>query len=171
MADQENKEGEQPVGETPAAPAFSPQRLYLKDLSFETPKGTDIFLKQWEPKVNQDLSTTSSKLSEDIFEVCMRITITVSHQEETLYLVEVEQAGIFKITGLSDQQLAQVLNTTCPNIIYPYAREVVDSTLTKASFPPLMLPPVNFEALFAHALAEAKAKEEGQSDVGEQIKH
>ncbi len=136
MADTEENDQIQTKDDVPAEPSFLPQRLYLKDLSFETPKGTSIFLQQWEPKVGQDLSTTSSKIGNDLFEVALRITITVKHNEDVLYLIEAEQGGIFKITGLSDQQLAQVLNTTCPNILFPYIREVIDSTVTKASFPP-----------------------------------
>jgi preprotein translocase subunit SecB len=159
MADTEENDQNPAIDQTPEEPSFSPQRLYLKDLSFETPKGTALFLRQWEPKIQQDLSTTSSKLGNDLFEVALRITITVKQVEDVLYLIEAEQGGIFKITGLSDQQLSQVLNTTCPNILFPYVREIIDSTVTKASFPPIMLPPVNFDSLFIAAVNKAKADE------------
>lgn len=164
----EKQEEEVESGEAQAQPtaSFSAQRIYLKGLSFETPKGAELFQKQWTPKVNQDLSTHSAQLGEGIFEVSLRVTITVKDEEETLYLVEVDQAGIFKIEGLGDQQLAQVLNTTCPSILFPYAREVIDSTLTKGSFPPLMIPPVNFDALFASAVAANQAR--GDQDTSDE---
>ena len=103
--------------------------------------------------------------------------MTVKHEEETLYLVEVDQAGIFKIAGLDEKHLAQVLNTTCPSMLFPYAREVIDNTLTKGTFPPLMIPPVNFDALFSTAVAAAQVKDEADgvapsSDTnGEQTQH
>ncbi|MDB2480787.1 protein-export chaperone SecB [Porticoccaceae bacterium] len=151
---------------TASEPQFSIQRIYLKDLSFETPQGPSAFTKQWQPKVNQDLSTKSAKIEEDVFEVSLRLTLTVSSDEETIYLIEVEQAGLFTIRGFADQQLTQVLNTTCPNLLFPYAREAIDNILTKGSFPPLMIPPINFDALFASAVqqAAAKAKDEPESE-------
>ena len=101
-----------------------------------------------------------------MFEVSLRLTLTVSSDEETIYLIEVEQAGLFTIRGFADQQLTQVLNTTCPNLLFPYAREAIDNILTKGSFPPLMIPPINFDALFASAVqqAAAKAKDEPESE-------
>lgn len=150
--------------ETPAATnseqktdvQFALQRIYLKDLSFESPQGVKAFTTQAKPKVNQELNTKTSKIEDNLYEVALRLTVTVADGEETLYLVEVEQAGLFAITGLQDQQLAQVLNTACPNILFPYAREAIDNTLTKATFPPLLLPPINFDALFASAVQQAQ---------------
>ena len=137
--------------ENAAGPNFAVQRIYLKDLSFETPQGPAAFQKQWKPKVNQDLSTKSEKIDDNTYEVALRITVTVKDEEETIYLIEVEQAGLFTIKGFEDQQLAQVLNVTCPTMLLPYAREAIDSTLIKGSFPPLMIPPINFESLFTNA--------------------
>lgn len=172
MADTEGNDEISATDPAPAEPSFSPQRLYLKDLSFEAPKGTNIFLKQWEPKVDQQLSTTSFKLDDDLFEVALRITITVKDKEEVLYLVEVEQGGIFKIIGLDEPKRLKVLNVMCPNILFPFVREVVDNVVTKASFPPLMLPPVNFDALFIAALEKAKAQKPAeQSGKGKTIAH
>ena len=137
---------------------FAIQRVFLKDLSFETPQGAAAFNKQWQPKVNQDLSTKSAKIADDLFEVALRLTITVTDGEETIYLIEVEQAGLFGIAGFEDQQITQILNTTCPNMLFPYAREAIDNILMKGSFPPLMIPPINFDALFANAVQQAAAK-------------
>jgi preprotein translocase subunit SecB len=152
--------------ENAAGPNFAVQRLYLKDLSFETPQGPAAFQKQWKPKVNQDLSTKSAKMDDNIYEVALRITVTVKDEEETIYLIEVEQAGLFTIKGIDGPQLAQVLNVTCASMLLPYAREAIDSTLIKGSFPPLMIPPINFDALFANALKQAsEAESEAKSEA------
>lgn len=156
MAEEEN------TAATNEAPQqqFALQRLYLKDLSFEAPMGAAGFKKQWQPSVNQELNTKTSKIEDGLFEVTLTLTITVKLEDETAFLVEVQQAGLFAINGIEGQQLAQVLNTVCPNILFPYAREAIDNAVTKGSFPALMLPPVNFDALFAQAVAQAKQKQE-----------
>ncbi|GAA5525278.1 protein-export protein SecB [Microbulbifer aestuariivivens] len=143
---------------------FAMQRIYLKDLSFETPMGAEVFRKEWKPQVNQELNTKTSKIDEDLYEVALTLTITVKLEDEAAFLVEVQQAGLFTVKGLEGQQLAQVLNTACPQILFPYAREVVDSAVTKGSFPALMLPPINFDALFAAALAQAQSQAEGAQE-------
>lgn len=142
---------------------FAMQRLYIKDLSFEAPMGAAAFRKQWKPQVGQDLNTKTVKIEDDLYEVVLTITVTVKLEEETAFLVEVQQAGLFAVKGIEGQQLAQVLNTMCPNILFPYAREAIDNAVTKGSFPALMLPPVNFDALFAQAVAQAKQKAEGEN--------
>ena len=153
-----------------SGPVFAIQRIYLKDLSFETPMGPSVFQKQWQPKVNQDLNTKNTKLENDLYEVALRLTLTVTDGEDTIYILEVKQAGIFAIKGLDPKQITHVINTTCPNILFPYAREAVDSVLSKGSFPALMLPPINFDALFASALKQA---EEGgkESPEGSETTH
>ena len=143
---------------------FAIQRIYLKDLSFETPQGAAAFQKQWKPKVNQDLNTKTNKLDDGVFEVSLRVTITMSDGDDTIYLVEAEQAGLFTIQGFNDEQMPQVLNTTCPSILFPYLRETLDNIITKGSFPALMLPPINFDALFASAVQQAAAQAEGNGD-------
>jgi preprotein translocase subunit SecB len=139
---------------------FAMQRIYLKDLSFEAPMGVEAFKQQWKPSVNQDLNTKTNKVEDGLFEVTLTLTVTVKLGEETAFLVEVQQAGLFTVAGIEGQQLAQVLNTTCPQILFPYAREAIDNAVTKGSFPALMLPPINFDALFAQAVAQAKAEAE-----------
>lgn len=135
---------------------FALQRIYLKDLSFETPMGPVAFHTEIKPQVGQELSTEVNKLDEDHFEVVLTVTITVKHGDETVYLIEAHQAGIFLVKGLEKRQMAQAINVLCPATLYPYVREVVDNVVIKGSFPALMLPPVNFEVLFAQALAKAK---------------
>lgn len=139
-----------------AAPKFAVQRIYLKDLSFEMPMGPAVFQKQVKPEINQDISLSTTKLADENYEVELTLTITVKDGEETIYLIEVHQAGIFAVQGLEGPQLAQILNTLCPSTLFPYAREAIDSVVTKGSFPALLLPPVNFEALFAKAVSEGQ---------------
>ena len=142
-------------------PQFALQRIYIKDLSFEAPMGYAAFQKQWNPKVQLDLNTTSNAIDEGNYEVQLTLTITAKQEDDTAFLVEVQQAGIFACSGFAPQQLHQVLNMMCPNILFPYAREAVDSLVTRGSFPALMIAPVNFEALYQQALAQQQAK--GQS--------
>ncbi len=152
---------------TPAAAAtdtapkieFALQRIYLKDLSYEAPQGAEAFRRQWKPQVSQDLSTQIKRLDDGHFDVTLHITITVKDGEDTMYLVEVQQAGIFLVKGLEGQQLTALLNTQCPNIIFPYARETVDSVITRGTFPALMMPPINFDAVFQQALAKAREQQ------------
>ncbi len=136
---------------------FSMQRIYTKDISFESPSTPNIFKKQWQPKVNVDLNTKSDKIDEEgNFEVVLTITITAKVDDETAFLVEVQQAGIFFITGIEDENLRRVLATAAPNILFPYARESIDTVCVKGGFPAVMLAPVNFDALYQQALAQAQ---------------
>lgn len=145
---------------------FVLQRIYAKDLSFESPAAPNIFKKQWQPKVNVELNTKSDKIDEDgNFEVVLTITITSKLDEETAFLIEVQQAGIFFVTGFEGEDLRRILGTTAPNILFPYARENIDAVCVKGGFPPVMLAPVNFDALFQQALAQAQAGEAGESEA------
>jgi preprotein translocase subunit SecB len=152
-------------------PQFSIQRIYVKDISFETPQGADAFQKQWKPKVSQDLNTKSKKISDDLYEVVLRVTITMADEDSTLYLIEVEQAGLFTIKGFADQQLPQVINATCPSILFPYLRDTIDNIVTKGSFPALMLPPINFDALYANAVQQAAEEAKNAQGSGSETKH
>ena len=155
---EENDQAEAGQEDQKAAPKFAVQRIYLKDLSFETPMGPAVFQKQVKPEINQDISLSTTKLGEGNYEVELTLTVTVKDGEDTIYLIEVHQAGIFSVEGVEGPQLAQLLNTICPATLFPYVREAVDSVVIKGSFPALMIPPVNFEALFAQAVAEGKLK-------------
>jgi preprotein translocase subunit SecB len=144
--------------DTNSGTQFALKRIFLKDLSFELPMGAQAFTRQWAPQVNQDIGTEVKKVDEEHYEVVLRITITVSEEDKTAYLIEVQQAGIFMVKGLEQPQLAQLLNSQCPAILFPYARELIDSVSVRGSFPALMLPPINFDALFQQALAEQRNK-------------
>ncbi len=127
---------------------FAIQKIYVKDLSFETPNSPAIFMEQRRPEINVQLGSSAQNLDQQNFEVVVSITVTVKIEERTVYLAEVNQAGIFTITGLPEQQLDQMLGAYCPNVLFPYAREVISDLVLRGGFPPLLLIPVNFEALY-----------------------
>ncbi len=134
------------------------QRVYTKDISFETPDSPEVFTGEWKPNMDLNLGTETRKLSDNTFEVVLKLTVTIKNKDKTAYLAEVHQAGIFTIKGLEDNQLAPVFGITCPNILFPYAREVVSDLVNKGSFPQLVLAPINFEALFAQQMQQQQAK-------------
>ena len=139
---------------------FAMQRIYTKDISFESPSTPDIFRKQWQPKVNVDLNTKSSRVDEEgNHEVVLTLTITAKLEEQAAFLVEVQQAGIFFVAGIEDDALRQLLSTVAPTILFPYAREAVDNLVVKGGFPALMIAPVNFDALFRQAVAQQAAED------------
>ncbi|MEM8562642.1 MAG: protein-export chaperone SecB [Pseudomonadota bacterium] len=139
---------------------FAMQRIYTKDISLESPVTPNVFKKQWQPKVNVDLATKSDKIDDaGNHEVVLTLTITAKVEEETAFLIEVQQAGIFLITGFSPEDLRRVVGTAAPNVLFPYARECIDSLCVKSGFPPLMLAPINFEAMYQQAMAQAQANQ------------
>ena len=145
MTDAANNEVQQPE--------FHIQRIYIKDVSFETPNTPAIFQKEWQPEVKLDMDTKTAVLSQDIYEVVLTLTVTCTLGEETAFLCEVKQAGIFTASNLEAQQLAHCLGSYCPNILFPYARETIAGLVSKGSFPQLNLAPVNFDALFSAHMA------------------
>ena len=134
------------------SPQFSLQRIYVKDLTFEAPKSPEIFRQEWTPSVGQDLNTRQKALEGDFHEVVLTLSVTVKNGEEVAFIAEVQQAGIFLIKGLDAASMSHTLGAFCPNILFPYAREALDSLVTRGSFPALMLSPVNFDALYAQEL-------------------
>jgi len=138
---------------------FTMQRIYVKDISYESPASPDIFRQNWQPNVNVDLNTRSSKADDSgNHEVVLTITVTAKIEEKNAFLVEVQQAGIFFAMGIEDEPLKQILATVAPNILFPYAREAIDGLVVKGGFPPLMLAPVNFDALYQQAMAQQAAQ-------------
>jgi preprotein translocase subunit SecB len=143
--------------ETPAAqPAasetrFGVQRIYIKDSSFEAPDTPECFRRQYNPQVNFSINSKSKKIEGNAYEVVLRLTADVKQDNKTVFLVEVQQAGIFEVGGLEGDRLEQVLSITCPSILFPYGREAVDAMVIKGSFPALMLAPINFEAVYMQA--------------------
>ena len=140
---------------------FALQRIYLKDASFESPKSPHGFREQWKPKVNLELNSRHDLIENSLYQVVLRVTVTVSTEDdELMYLVEVQQAGIFLVDGLEENARLHTLGSFCPNVLFPYAREIVDSLVVKGSFPPLMLNPVNFDAIYQQSLVEQARKED-----------
>lgn len=137
---------------------FNIERVYVKDISFESPLAPMIFTEQWKPKVKLDLNTATRPVSEGRYEVDLRVTVTTETDSEvTSLIVEVTQSGLFALSGFEEDRLKQLLATMCPNILFPYVREQIDSLMSKGGFPPLHLAPVNFDAVYAQALqAEAE---------------
>lgn len=138
---------------------FGIQRIYVKDLSFETPNSPQIFREAWEPTVNVELNVKTEKLDAHIYEVKLSITANVSSKEKTAFLAEVHQAGIFSVQGFNEAQLSRMLGSYCPTVLFPYAREVVSDLVSRGGFPPLYLAPINFEALYEQQLQQQTMKE------------
>ena len=144
-------------------PQFAIQRIYTKDISFEAPNAPEIFKKEWKPEVKLDLDTRSNKLEDGVYEVILSLTVTTKVGEETAFLCEVQQAGIFSAKddeSVPEGQLAHLLGSFCPNILFPYARETIASLVNRATFPQLNLAPVNFDALFAQYVQQRQAQEQ-----------
>ncbi len=142
---------------------FAIQRIYIKDISFESPNAPAIFRKEWQPEVKLDLDTRSEKLDDSTFEVVLSLTVTTTVGDETAFLCEVQQAGIFAVPTLPDVQMAHMLASFCPNILFPYARETVSSLVNRGTFPQLNLSPVNFDALFAQYVQQRQAQAEAEA--------
>ncbi|MCV2401701.1 protein-export chaperone SecB [Marinomonas sp. C2222] len=140
------------------APQLSMQRIFLKDISFESPRSPMVFQEEWKPEVGLELNTKSRQVGEHVFEVVLEITVTVKNNNETAFLVQVQQGGLFAIAGLDDQQLHHALGAFCPASLFPYARENIDSVVVKGSFAPLMLAPINFDALYMESLQKQQAE-------------
>ncbi|WP_067869328.1 protein-export chaperone SecB [Neptuniibacter marinus] len=137
-------------------PQFAVQRVYIKDASFESPNSPEIFMSPWKPEVGLEMNTQTNQVGENAFEVVLTLTVTVKNDEKTAFLVELQQAGIFAVSGLGEQEMHHTLGAFCPSILFPYAREAIDAMVIKASFPALMLAPVNFDALYAQQMAQAQ---------------
>ncbi len=144
----------------PEGPQFILQRVYTKDVSFETPNAPAIFTEKWEPETNVEINSTGNKLADDIFEVVLSITVTAKLGDKTAYLTEVHQAGIFTLAGFSEQELNAVIHSHCPNLLFPYVREVVSDLVSKGSFPQMLLQPINFDALYAQHMQKQQSSAE-----------
>ncbi len=139
---------------------FAIQRIYTKDISFESPNAPQVFITEWEPKINVDLSTEIQALSEDTIQVVLTVNVVAKHEDKTAFLVEVQQAGIFLAKGFSEEELGPLMGIGAPNALYPYAREVVSDLITRGSFPQFTLQPVNFEQMYAQQMASKKESAE-----------
>ena len=137
-------------------PVFAIEKIYVKDLSLEIPKAPNIFLERDTPEINLQLGTKSQGIGEGLYEVLLTVTVTAKIKDKIMFLVEAQQAGIFRIRNIPNGEIDPVLGIGCPNILFPYLREVVSDVVTRAGFPPVILNPVNFEAIYQQKKTEAK---------------
>jgi preprotein translocase subunit SecB len=140
-------------------PHFSIEKVYVKDMSLEIPGAPEIFLQRENPEIEIQLNSQGKGISDGTFEVVLTVTITAKLSDKTMFLVEVGQAGIFQIRNVPDQDLEPILAVACPNILFPYARETVSDCVNRAGFPPLLLAPVNFEALYQQRVIAAQQQQ------------
>ncbi len=141
---------------------LSIMKIYIKDFSFESPQSPGVFqAKDWSPQTNLNLRSSQSKMDDNIHEVVLTLTVETKDPDEdkTLFLVELQQAGIFEITGHADAELGVLLGSFCPNLLFPYAREAISSVVQRGGFPEFILQPINFDALYAASLQQAQQQQ------------
>jgi preprotein translocase subunit SecB len=151
----------------PQKPArqFAIQKIFIKDSSFESPNAPEIFTKKWEPEINMQMTNKHATLGEGVYEVILSLTLTAKLAKKTAYLVEVQQAGIFNIQGFEKDELNTMVGSYCLNILFPFAREAVSDVVTKGGFPQQLLPPVNFDALYAESLQQRKKQQNAERET------
>lgn len=150
---------------------FTVEKIYVKDVSFEAPNTPMVFNEQTQPQLNMNMSQKAARLADNVFEVVLGVTLTCQAGDKTVYLVEVQQAGIFGMQGFDERTLDLMLGTHCPNMLFPYARQQVSDLIQAGGFPPFYLQPINFEALYAEGLrrrAEQFAQQSSGSVVAPQ---
>ncbi|MFT4731055.1 MAG: preprotein translocase subunit SecB [Gammaproteobacteria bacterium] len=163
MAEENNTPTATPEQATQGA-QFSVQRIYTRDISFETPNSPAIFQKEWKPEVKLDIDTRTNEIEANLYEVVLSVTVTATLGEDTAFLCEVQQAGIFALGDMPDQNKAHTLGSFCPNMLFPYAREAVSNLVNRGTFPPLNLAPVNFDAIFA-AYMQKRAEQSAAAEA------
>ncbi|HWA12608.1 MAG TPA: protein-export chaperone SecB [Burkholderiales bacterium] len=142
----------------PGQPVFTIEKLFVKDLSIEVPNAPRIYLEREAPAVEIQMNNAANPLGDGYFEVLLTVTVTAKMGDKSAFLVEVTQGGVFQVRNVPDQEMDVVLGVTCPNILYPYAREVVSDAVVRAGFPPVVLSPINFEAVY-------QARQQGQAQA------
>ena len=148
-------------------PQLAIERIYLRDASFESPRAPAIFDGTWNPQVQVDINTRSNRLDDVRHEVVLTLTLKARIEDDVTMIVELQQAGVFRLQGMDDEVRQQALAVTCPNILFPYAREAVDALVTKGAFPAVMLAPISFEALFAEARRRREAEGGGDGVIAD----
>ncbi len=151
------------MGEQNNQPVFTIEKLYVKDLSLEVPGAPQIYRQREAPQVDVSMNNAGKRIDDGHFEVVINITITAKLKEQTVFLVEAAYGGVFQIRNVPEAEIETVLGVTCPNILFPYLREVVSETVSRAGFPPVVLHPMNFEAIYKATKQQAKAQPEAGS--------
>lgn len=140
---------------------FAIHRIFIKDLSFEAPDSPKTFKEEWNPEVDLNLDTRHQLLEDNLYDVTLQLTATTKVKDKTMFIAEVQQSGIFLINHFPEEQMGELLGSFCPNVLFPYAREVISDVVNRGGFPPLYLAPVNFDAIYqqrkAQETTEAKA--------------
>ena len=155
-------------GNAQAQAQFTVEKIYVKDVSFEAPNAPAVFNEQGQPQLNMNLNQKVGRLEGDLFEVILGVTLTCTLNDKTVYLAEVEQAGIFGLTGFDERTLDMMLGTYCPNVLFPYVRQSISDLITNGGFPPFYMQPINFEALYAEGLRRrAEGQQAGSVTVAE----
>lgn len=140
------------------------QKIYIKDFSFESPRGPEVFTSgEWSPKTNLNLRSSHSPASGDLHEVVLTITVEAKHGDKTLFLIELQQAGLFQIAGYEQGEFEAIVGSFCPGTLFPYAREAIASVVSKGGFPEFVLQPINFDVLYAESRKQAAAQQSAES--------
>ena len=135
-------------------PVFSIEKIYVKDLSLEVPNEPQVYLEAAQPEIDMQLASEGKQIDDGFFEVALTVTVTAKLPEKTMFLCEVTEAGIFRIENVPADDIEPILGVACPNILFPYARETVSNLVNRAGFPPVLLSPINFEALYMQQRAQ-----------------
>jgi preprotein translocase subunit SecB len=142
------------------------QKIYIKDISFETPNSPGVFVNPSasQPKINFQLNVEGgAPAAENLYEIVLNVTVTVQVDEKTAFLVEVQQAGLFTIVGFEADKMPYLINSYCPSILFPYVRETVSDLVIRGGFPPLLLEPINFDAMFTQQIEQMQQKQQQQA--------
>ena len=164
-----NQNPNQTPNANPNLPVFSIEKVYVKDLSLEIPNAPQIFLEREAPQVDIQLHHNSSTVDEGVYQTTLTVTVTAKIGEKTMFLVEAAQAGIFIARNIPAQEMEAVLGIACPNILFPYVREVVSDIVVRAGFPPVILSPVNFEAIYQAQHQQSQQQQPAVEQPGVQI--
>jgi len=158
-------ESTEPTESAEATQQFAIQKIYVKDASFESPGSPKSFsFKKWKPKIELNISSDQRHIEGELHEIILKITVTVSQEDKTAFLVEVQQAGLFNVIGFDEDQEKYLLGSQCLNILFPYAREAISDLSVRGGFPPLTLSPVSFDALYQRYLQQQREKQ-GETDA------
>lgn len=165
MAEQQGK------AQAPGDAQFLVQKVYVKDISFETPNTPEVFKMEWKPDVDMNMTNKATAIGDDHFDVVLTVTLTVKVGDKTAYLIEVNQAGIFLIKNLPEDVINRMLAIVCANILFPFVREAVSDVITRGGFPQLLLAPVNFDALYEQQQKETEAQLDAAAQANSDITH
>lgn len=147
----------------PTQPQLELRKIFVKDMSFETPNSPKVFLENWNPETKIQLHTDSQDLGNDLYEVVLAVTVTATLGDKTAFLAEVKQAGIVFAKGFNQEQMGQILGIYCPTQLYPFVRETIAEVISKGGFPQMLLAPINFEGLYAMRMQQAREQAAGQA--------